>query len=153
VPGRAGCITQDRCRRAGGDADAGEGAWRGCTGRYRLGNPKVIHAIFAGHRQRAARCRQCPGCEFALSRMVWLSDRASDFDICCCGKSESPGPAAMASFHERGIRDTGQGVNHAFRHLRHVGTDKPLPGARAATASIKTRRRSKLGGPATPQLS
>jgi len=30
---------------------------------------------------------------------------------------------------------------------------KPLPGARAATASIKTRRRSKLGGPATPQLS
>ena len=34
----------------GGDADAGEGAWRGCTGRYRLGYPKVIHGIFAGYR-------------------------------------------------------------------------------------------------------
>ena len=31
-------------------ADAGEGAWRGCTGCYRLGYPKVIHAIFGGHR-------------------------------------------------------------------------------------------------------
>ena len=29
---------------------------------------------------------------------------------------------------------------------------KPPPGAGAATASIKTRRRSPLGGPATPQL-
>jgi hypothetical protein len=29
---------------------------------------------------------------------------------------------------------------------------KPLPGAKPATASIKTRRRSPLGGPATPQL-
>jgi len=34
----------------GGDADSGERAWRGCTGRYRLGYPKVIHAIFGGHR-------------------------------------------------------------------------------------------------------
>ena len=30
--------------------NSGEGAWRGCTGRYRLGYPKVIHAIFGGHR-------------------------------------------------------------------------------------------------------
>ncbi len=34
----------------GGGADSGERAWRGCTGRYRLGYPKVIHAIFGGHR-------------------------------------------------------------------------------------------------------
>ena len=38
----------------GGDADAGERAWRGCTGRYCLGYPKIIHAIFGGHRNSIA---------------------------------------------------------------------------------------------------
>ena len=30
--------------------NSGEKAWRGCAGRYRLDYPKIIHAIFGGHR-------------------------------------------------------------------------------------------------------
>ena len=76
----------------GGDADADEGAWRGCTGRYRLGYPKVIHAIVGGHRNSidsgqlaVIGIAAAVSSRGSLSRMEELSYRASDFDIRCGG--------------------------------------------------------------------
>jgi tRNA 2-thiouridine synthesizing protein D len=56
----------------------------------------------------------------------------TDFLYAAITKSSMAG--GQLSFHERYHRETGQGVSHAFRHLRHVGADRPHPSDVAISA-------------------